>query len=623
MRLLPTILMLLLPLMLAAQVKETVISERFDDNSAGWPEDYTEDFSASVNSGTYYLSHKRAVGSKSFDIPVKMYLGDNYFIETEGMFRAGDKNGGYGIVWGKGTGGFYSFVITPGGKFFIRKMTTGRAGQYLLGPINTKHINTGERGKNKLRVQYAAGEIMFFINDKYAGHIPNEPYFGNNAGIILYGREDIDIYDFGAYGTKNYEILKDYHAAMRVVSYAIEDGQDQTGEILGNGDCKVSPGETIRLAVTMKNQGYSKCDGLRATFYAVSGYVTVIDQNVPQYINNVDRYHTQVLDLKFKVSSACRADRLNFKVDLTDSLGRLAETVGMTVLLNTPIPPINKDGQGKISFTVNLREARSDDINTVFPITLNNAHSTYAVIVGVESYKQLPKAKYATNDARVFFNYLLKVINVPRNNIIYAINQKATLKEVGDIFKVGGSLQSKIYTHSGIDLIVYFTGLGICDKGTTDPYLMLYDSNPDMPKETGYALSSLLKALRGYNVNSLICLFETSFAGVDRDGKPFGQIGGTVWSTATFPTVTDHRTCLMYASGGIQTNPTTDYSSHGLFTHYLISTVQKYAKTRTTLDMKHLYESIYQNMEDDGYKRNINVFPRMDCVNQDGIKILK
>ena len=181
-----------------SQVKETVLNETFANNSSGWPEDITDDFSASVNNGTYYLSHKRNTGSKIFDIPLRMYLGDNYYIEIEAKCNEGAADGGYGIVWGKGRGGYFSFAITPAGRFFVRKMKAGRAGEYLIGPKSCKDIKTGSKPYNKIRVQYANDEITFFINDQYVGHLPNELYFGNNAGIIVYGKQNVEIKKFVA-----------------------------------------------------------------------------------------------------------------------------------------------------------------------------------------------------------------------------------------------------------------------------------------------------------------------------------------------------------------------------------------------------------------------------------------
>lgn len=618
---------------MSAQVKEVVLDENFDDNGVGWPEDITEHFSASVNSGTYYLMHKRNSGSKIFDVPIRMYLGENYYIETEIKCNEGAPEGGYGIVWGKGRGGYFTFAITPGGRFFVRKMKAGQAGDFLLGPKKCPFIHSvvpiegvsGAYSKpyNKIRVQYSQDEIMFFINDHYVGHLPNEKYFGNNAGIILYGRQNVEVLKFGAFGTKIYERVKEYNAAMRVITYAIEDGVDDNGERLGNGDCRVSPGETIKLAVTVKNQGYGKCDGLKATFYSVGGHVTVIDQDVPQYLKDIDRNDTQILDLKFRVSPACRNQHLYFRIDLTDDKDKLAESVPMTVVLNNPITPINRDGDGTISFTLNLRESDTRNINADLPFTMNNADNTYVVIVGLENYQRLPKAKYAVNDAKIFYNYLVKVINVPRNNILYAINQKATLKGVVDIFKMRGLLQSRLYGKQGIDIIFYFTGLGACGNNGMEPCLMLYDSDAARPVETGYPISSLLKALHSYDIHSLICFFDTSFAGVDRDGVSFVSPGSSIISNAAFPMVADQRTCLMYASGSNVPNPVVDNTSHGMFTHYLLSSLKSCAQARSYLDMKHLYEQIYQNMEREGTARRISIYPRMDCQNVDGIRILK
>lgn len=635
MRVLPVILtLLLLPLAMYSQVKEVVIKEDFKQNSAGWPEDETSEYKAVVIANTYVLERFSSAGSKTFDIPLQMNLGDNYYFEIEGMCGSGDNNGAYGIVWGKGRGGYFAFCITRDGRFFVRKVSAGRSPKYLLGPKKSEHIKLpdqkvvrGEKtyvfAENKIRVQYANDEIMFFINNEYVGHIPNELYYGNNAGVIVYGKQFVGIRKFGAYGTKKYERVKDYSAAMRVVSYAIEDGEDENGEHLGNGDCRVSPGETIRLAVTMRNQGAGNCNDLRAVFYCVSGSVTVIDQDKPQYLNDIPHNGSQVFDLKFKVSPACKVQQLNFKIDLLDDQDRLAESVPMTVVLNNPIAPIHSDEDGTISFTFSLRDADIGDINSGLPFTMNNADNTFVVIVGVESYQRLPKAKYAHNDAQIFYNYLVKVLNVPRNNVVSAINTKATLRGVQDLLKTRGVLQSKLYGKQGIDLIFYFSGLGACGGNGMEPCLLLFDSDAARPVETGYPLSSLIKALRSYDIHTLTCFFETSFAGVDRDGVSFVTPGSSILSNAAFPIVSDQRTCLMYAAGGNMLNPVADNTSHGLFTHYLLSAIKKCGETRSSLNMEHLFEVISKGMDRESTARRISFYPRMDCYNANGIRLLK
>lgn len=604
-----------------SQVKETVLGEMFQDNRNGWPEDINESYSASVNSGTYYIEHKKGRGSKTFDVPTKLYLGTNYFIETRGKIVGGDPTNGFGIVWGKGKGGFLSYVITADGKFYVRKIRTGAEGEYLVKPTYSKYIRKSP-AENTFRIQYSENEFMFFVNGHYLAHIPSEKYFGDNAGLILYGHQKVEVSNFGIYGTKNYEIIPNYSAKMRVSYYEIDDNTDYEGNRIGNGDCKIQPGETVRLSITFKNQSYGTCKDLNATIYAISDYVKIINQGAAQKLSNIERFHSQNLDLSFKVSKYCNLDNLKFKIDITDDKGRLGESTTFNVPMNSKIPPINKEEAGRISFTINLKEDNSEDINSFFPITLNNAQTTCAVVVGVEGYKSLPKATYATNDAKAVWNYLVKVINVPRQNIISVSNQSATLERVKSIFREGGELHNKTMQNAD-NIIVYFSGHGMVPYGKTAPYLMLFDSDPEMPQSSGYPLSTLLRNLKAMNPRTIICIFETSFAGVDRKGVSFLKNGGTVWNNAQFPAVTDNNTCMLYASGGQQCNPLEETSSHGLFTHLLLTALQTSGKNRTTLNMKTLYDYIYQRMDRIGLERNISVFPRIDCPNKDGIRLLK
>lgn len=602
------------------QVKETVLKENFANNQAGWPEDKTDEFMSEISNGYYHLVHSRTYGSKCFDIPVKMYLGDNYFLETEGKLLSGDRHNGYGIVWGKGKGGYFTFVATADGKFYVRKVYTGKQGEYLIDPTPSRFINKGGI-TNRLRVQYCKNELQFYINNQYVGHLPREQYFGNNAGIVLYGRQTVNIDYFGAYGTKNYERLPNYNAKMTLSYYEIEDGHDEVGNILGNGNCRVEAGETIMLNITLKNTGFGKCENLIAKTYAISDYVTILDQKEGFNIATVDRFQTVRIPLKFRVSKSCNIEKLNFKIDLADKNGRLAETVAMTVPTNTKIPPINKDEQGKLSFTVNVRETNNDDINTSLPITLQNSQHACAVVVGVENYmSNLPKAKYASNDAKIFFSYLVKVCNMSRSSIIYLTNQNATQNRLKDVLKYGGDLYTKDKHET---IIFYFSGLGLCENGKTTPYIMLYDSKEDSPQTTGISVESILKQIRAIGARQVICIFETSFAGVDRDGKSFGNKGGTLWANASFPVITDNSTCMLYASGGEQCNPTMDYTSHGMFTHFLLTSINHNARNSNTLNMKTLYDFIYQSMDREAMKSGSNYFPRMDCLNKEGIKILK
>ncbi len=603
-----------------AQVKETVVNDNFIDASTGWPEDVVRnEYRAVIRDGFYELQYDRTSGSKCFDIPLRMYLRENFFIETTGSITAGDRQSGFGIVWGRGKNGYYAFVITADGRFFVRKMDARKGGEFLIGPVPCKYVHQAPESNN-IRVQYSEEELMFFINGRYVGHLPVEPNYGIRAGFVLYGKQQTKISNFGAYGTKSYDKLPGYEGNLMVSSYEIEDGG-----VEGNGDCRVQPGETVELAVNIRNNGRGRCDSLNARFYTLSNYVTILNQQTVQRISNLDKGRTQTLMLRFKVDSHCSLDKINFRIDVTNDQGLMAQIVPLTVPMFTKIRPINKERENeRVQFTFNFTEPNTSDINTYFPLLMMDTRDVASVIIGVEQYSAMPgvKARYATNDAKIFRSYMLNVCNLPRNNTIAISNQNATIGRIRSMMKPGGELDIKRQYSELKDVVVYFSGLAMCEPGRTEPYLMMYDSDPSNPERTAYPLSDFVKTLRSYFTGNIICLFETSFAGVDREGRSFLPNGGSAWYNVSLPMVSDGKTCLMYASASQFPNPVSDATSHGLFTQELLTCMQTYANNRSQLDIKTLFEYISRNMAAETSRRGVQVFPRVDCKNQVGIMLL-
>lgn len=603
-----------------AQVKETVINDNFVDASTGWPEDVVRnEYRAVIKDGNYELQYDKTQGSKCFDIPLRMYLRENFFIETTGTITGGERQSGFGIVWGKGRYGYYAFVVTADSRFFVRKVDVRNGSEYLMGPVKCRYVRQANM-PNKIRVQYADDELTFFINNRYVGHLPCEAAFGIRAGLVLYGRQQTSISNFGAYGTKSYDKLPGYEGNLMVASCEIEDGG-----VYGNGDCRIQPGETIQLAVNLRNNGRGRCDSLNARFYTLSNHVTVIDQQVVHRISNLEKGRTQTLMLKFRVESHCSVDKLNFRIDVTDDRGFMAQIVPLSVPMFTSIRPINRsDENDRVSFTFNFTEPNTSDINTYFPLLMMDTHDMASLIIGVEQYSAMPgvKARYATNDAKIFRSYMLNVCNMPRNNVIAISNQNATISRIRKMLEPGGELDVKRLYNNLTDVVVYFSGLAMCEPGRTEPYLMMYDSDPARAKATALPLSEFVRILKSYFSGKVICMFETSFAGVDREGRSFLPVKGSAWYNVSLPVVADTRTCLLYASGGGDPNYVCDATSHGLFTHELLTCMQTFANNRTQLDMRKLFDFINRNMRNEASRLGRNVFPRIDCKNESGILLL-
>lgn len=605
---------------LRAQVKECIIDERFRDNNLGWPEDVNQNFSASVCAGIYTIKHNRTSGSQAFDITSKLYPGRNFFIEAEGRIKQGDKSNGFGIVWGKGSNGFFSFVITQNGTFYVREAKAGGKGEYLVNPTLSKHINKGN-ATNKIRVQYQQDEYVFFINDNFAAHIPFERFYGDNLGVILYGRQEAEITRFGVYGTKKYVAVSAEPVQMKISGYAINDALDSDGTKLGNGNARINHGETIKMAVSLKNVGRTAAHDMSVYVTSENQRIRVFDSGKKIPIATTDPNETAKITFKFYVADDFNGNDISFKIDIVDPSGNLAESMSFKAPLNTSMPTIDNQ-DNTLSVTINFKENPSNDINTSFPTTLNRSDNTAAIIIGVENYQYLPKSSYSGNDARIFFNYMAKVLNIPRQNIILITDQNATCTAIHNIFKPDGKLEH-ISLNRIDNVIFYFSGLGAVDPQTSAPYIMAYDSRANNAVATGYPISEIFKTLQSLRPKSAICFFETSFAGVDRNGNAFENNGGTFWSLPSLPILTTDNMAALYASAGEQAAPLYEQSQHGLFTHWILSTIRASALQHSTLSMKTLFSNVSREMMKECTKRGITVVPKLDCINKDIITILK
>lgn len=603
---------------LRAQVRECIIDERFRDNSLGWPEDNNQNFSASVCEGIYTLKHKKTSGSQTFDIPSTLYPGRNFFIETEGRFKSGDKANGFGLVWGKGPTGFFSFVITQNGSYYVREAKAGGKGEYLIDPTSSKFIKTGG-AVNKIRVQYQKGVYSFFINQNYVTRLPFERFYGDNLGLVLYGQQEVEITRFGVYGTKKTVAATNQNVQMNILGYAINDGVDHDGSKLGNGNSRINSGEIVKMAITLKNVGQTSARDMSAIVTSDNQRVRMFDANKKIPITTTNPNETAKVLFKFFVADDFTGNDISLKVDLLDPSGKVVSSLPFKVPLNTNLPVI--EHQDNNSLTISFKDTQTD-VNSSFPITKNNADNTVVVIIGIENYQHLPKAIYADNDARIFFNYMAKVLNVPRQNIIIITDNNATYTNIDNIFKPSGRIQH--LNLSRIDnVIFYFSGLGAVDSQSSAPYIMAYDSRPNTAAETGYPVADIFKQLQVLNPKSIVCMFETSFAGVDRSGNAFEDNGGTFWSLPSLPVLTHNNIAALYASAGEQANPVIDQSKHGLFTHWLLMSINNAALNHSILSMKTLFSNVSREMMKECTKRGITVVPKLDCNNKDIITLLK
>ena len=134
---------------LFSQEKNMLVEDNFSNNYYKWWVGRSAVAISSISHGEYILAY-RGQKSWSSNIIIDLNQNDDVVIESKISRMSGTSENGYGLTWGKGKNGYYNFIITPKGKFYVRKVETGRRGKYLVNWKKIQHEADNNLADNKL-----------------------------------------------------------------------------------------------------------------------------------------------------------------------------------------------------------------------------------------------------------------------------------------------------------------------------------------------------------------------------------------------------------------------------------------------------------------------------------------
>ena len=147
-----------------------------------------------------------------------------------------------------------------------------------------------------------------------------------------------------------------------------------------------------------------------------------------------------------------------------------------------------------------------------------NQGDVVALVIGIETYAEAPKAVYANRDAKFFAEYARYAFGAPRNNIKLLIDKEATLpKMYGALEKW---LPAKIKSDQ-TDVIVFFAGHGLASNDGKNLYLLTQDSDTDLLSRTALSRTELFKLINQHNPKSVKMFFDTCYSGQSQKKKHY------------------------------------------------------------------------------------------------------
>lgn len=242
--------------------------------------------------------------------------------------------------------------------------------------------------------------------------------------------------------------------------------------------------------------------------------------------------------------------------------------------------------------------------------TVPEKEHAYAIIIGVEEYRDLPNVDYAKRDAEMVKQYLIKALGYREQNIVALLNDRATRSQIEA--RLEQWLPKQTTGNSDAEVFVYYGGHGAPDPNTSQAFLVPYDGDPAFLETTAYPLTRLYTSLSELSARSVTVVMDSCFSGAG--GRSIMAKGARPMRISVEnPVLVAENMVVLSAAAGNQISSALPEKRHGLFTYYFLKGLQGEADANKdgTIEVGELYGYLKPQVEAAARRMNVEQSPQL------------
>jgi hypothetical protein len=496
----------------------------------------------------YSKSHDLGVGGRTekwhncfgrYVIELTTNLKDDVY---EGEFQNGSANG-------QGTHYNYANNNAKGSKYVGQFKDNSRNGQGTLTSANgDKYV-----GEFKQEKMHGQGTYLFATGEKYVGEWKDDKRNGLGINYYINGRIEEGIWEndkFIRVAKVNLPIQNNNVATNVDRSDIDRERQQLVEERRRLEDEKrqrqqASSNQRINLQVT---NSQPNSDGL---------FFIDIKTNADTASLLIDgKEEGGKSDGNYTLKRIARAGQSSsFKIVATDIYG------------NTDTKTIN------VTRTISEAKATYADLNPT-NIKRKSDRDAVAIIIGISDYKNLPKADFANDDARVFYDYAIRALSIKPDNIKLLVDGDASEVGIYKAFKTW--LPSKV--RSSTDVYVFYSGHGLPTSDGKGLYLLPQQTDRDLISKTAIQMQEVISDIQSTKPKSVTLFLDACYSGQSRTGETLIASARPI-SLKSESRIFPENFTVITASQNDQISSSNPDLKHGIFSYYLMRGMEGDADT--------------------------------------------
>lgn len=194
------------------------------------------------------------------------------------------------------------------------------------------------------------------------------------------------------------------------------------------------------------------------------------------------------------------------------------------------------------------------------------ANNAVAIIIGIQDYRRVPKAEFANNDARVFYDYAIRGLGVRPENVKLLVDQQADDVEILGAFKNWLPLKAK---RGQTDVYVFYSGHGLPSDDGASLYFLPHGVDRQFLDRTAIKQAEIVGALQAVSPKSVTLFLDACYSGQSRGGETLLASARPIAiqpKASTFPS----NFTVLSASAPEQIASSSPDLKHGIFSYFLM-----------------------------------------------------
>ena len=200
----------------------------------------------------------------------------------------------------------------------------------------------------------------------------------------------------------------------------------------------------------------------------------------------------------------------------------------------------------------------------VVPVAESNA---VAIIIGIEKYRRISSADYASRDASTFYDYAVRALGVPRANIRLLIDEEAEAAEVLRAFK--SWLPTRV-DKGKTKVYVFYSGHGLPSDDGSNLYFLPHEVDRDLLARTAVSQKEVVEAIQLTNPKSVTMFIDSCYSGQSRTGETLLASARPITLNPKQEAILPKNFTVISASAPDQISSSSPELKHGIFSYYLM-----------------------------------------------------